>query len=352
MSEGSGTRSSLAFEYARLVDELRPRVILWENVPGVLSSSGGRDFLAFQRSLVDRGYCLAYRVLDAQHTRVDSAPRAVPQRRKRVWLVGCLGGDGRVPAQILFERPGVLGDTAPRREAGQGFAAPAGYGPARDDRVVAGAGVPFDIQRRNPPEYGDSGAAHTLAAHTVMDAHAEGLCVVAAFENHGQDSRVRPTDVSDTRSGKDGTGGNNLPLVVAIEGDLTRPSHMGSGVSTDGASFTLQAREAATKQHSVAVRTANTNANGHGIAEEASHTLDRANWQAVDLRHFVRRLTPGECETLQFFPQGWTRIPYRGKPASECPDSPRYKALGNSWATNCAEWILLRIVAAFRLDMI
>ena len=73
---------------------------------------------------------------------------------------------------------------------------------------------------------------------------------------------------------------------------------------------------------------------------------------AVATRHIVRRLTPGEYETLQFFPQGWTRIPYRGRPADQCPDSPRYKALGNSWATNCAEWILRRIVAAVRLGLI
>lgn len=73
---------------------------------------------------------------------------------------------------------------------------------------------------------------------------------------------------------------------------------------------------------------------------------------AVALNHIVRRLTPRECERLQGFPDDWTRIPYRGKPADECPDSPRYKALGNSFATNCCEYVLRRIVAAFQLDMI
>lgn len=169
----------------------------------------------------------------------------------------------------------------------------------------------------------------------------------------------------------------------------------------------------------VAVRTANTHANGHGFAEEATHTLDRASGQAVAvdidpynaaqtgsaaatlgvnagmptgrnavavgfkagqsangglgveeevcptqshqpsaleptvaLNHIVRRLTPTEAERLQGFPDGWTRIPYRGRPAEECPDSPRYKALGNSFATNCCEYVLRRIVAAFQLDMI
>ena len=139
MCEGSGTRSSLAFEYARLVEELRPRILLWENVPGVLSSNGGLDFAAFLRSLVERGYGVAWRVLDAQFARVDGFPRAIPQRRKRVWLVGCLGDGGGAAAQILFESPRVLGDSPPRREAGKGFAAPAGCGPARDAGMVGGA---------------------------------------------------------------------------------------------------------------------------------------------------------------------------------------------------------------------
>jgi DNA (cytosine-5)-methyltransferase 1 len=59
----------------------------------------------------------------------------------------------------------------------------------------------------------------------------------------------------------------------------------------------------------------------------------------------VRRLTPSECEKLQGFPSGWTRIPYRNKPADACPDGPRYKALGNSWATNCGQFVLDRIKA-------
>lgn len=62
--------------------------------------------------------------------------------------------------------------------------------------------------------------------------------------------------------------------------------------------------------------------------------------------YVVRRLTPRECERLQGFPDDWTRIPYRGKTAEECPDGPRYKAMGNSWGTNCAEWILRRLLAA------
>ena len=57
----------------------------------------------------------------------------------------------------------------------------------------------------------------------------------------------------------------------------------------------------------------------------------------------VRKLTPLECERLQGFPDNWTRIPYRGKTAEQCPDSPRYKAIGNSWAVPVVRWIGERI---------
>lgn len=183
----------------------------------------------------------------------------------------------------------------------------------------------------------------------------------------------------------------------------------GLGIGDDGdPMFTLQA----TKPHAVAIRTANTSANGHGISPELAHTLDQAQGQAVafdttqitspanysnpklgdpchplatgahapavafDLRgreggsQFegphdtaniraasggssrsyvaamqVRRLTPVECERLQGFPDHYTAIPWRNKPADQCPDGPRYKALGNSWAVPCVRWIGWRIAA-------
>lgn len=134
MQEGSGTRSSLAFDFVRLARELRPRWVLWENVAGSIYSKNAPDFLRFVGALGDCGYTLAWRVLDAQYVRVDGMERAVPQRRRRVWVVGCLGADESVPAQILFEPDSIAGRTAPRRRAGQGFA----YSLAGRDRVDAG----------------------------------------------------------------------------------------------------------------------------------------------------------------------------------------------------------------------
>ena len=86
---------------------------------------------------------------------------------------------------------------------------------------------------------------------------------------------------------------------------------------------------------------------GIGIGTDGSAPCLRADAVAAPGGEYVvRRLTPRECERLQGFPDDWTRIPYRGKPAEECPDGPRYKAMGNSWGTNCAEWILRRLLAA------
>lgn len=84
---------------------------------------------------------------------------------------------------------------------------------------------------------------------------------------------------------------------------------------------------------------------GAGFRQDgAAYTLEaRHHVQAVALPWAVRRLTPVECERLQGFPDNFARIPYRGKPADKCPDGPRYKAIGNSWAVNCAEWIGERI---------
>lgn len=146
MSKDSGTRSSLAFHFARLVRELRPRWVVWENVPGVLSSNGGRDFALFAGEIAKCGYGIAYRTFDAQYVRtahiqggrVDGYPRAVAQRRRRVWLVGHLGADARVPVEILFEPRSLRGNQPPSRYTREELAALACGGVGADDSVVEG----------------------------------------------------------------------------------------------------------------------------------------------------------------------------------------------------------------------
>jgi DNA (cytosine-5)-methyltransferase 1 len=110
----SDPRGGLMLTYLEIAQRLRPRWVVWENVPGVLSSGGGRDFGSFLGALGELGYGWAYRVLDAQWCRVDGYERAVPQRRRRVFVIGCLG-DPRRAAAVLFERESVQRDSSSRR---------------------------------------------------------------------------------------------------------------------------------------------------------------------------------------------------------------------------------------------
>jgi len=105
----AGERSGLWYEFHRIIDRVKPGIVVIENVPGLLSSNGGRDFAAVLCGLVECGYGVAWRVLDAQYF-------GVPQRRRRVFIVGSLG-DGRA-AEILFEREGGGGDSPKGRQAG------------------------------------------------------------------------------------------------------------------------------------------------------------------------------------------------------------------------------------------
>lgn len=177
MREGSGTRSSLAFDFVRLARELGSRYIIWENVAGAIDSKNAPDFLAFLRALGDCGYSLAWRVLDAQYVRVDGMERAVPQRRRRVWVVGYSGADESRAAKILFEPDCVAGHTAPRRRTGEGFA----YSLAGCDRVDAPVvdGAPGAGDEGELPVLDMMGGNMSVALHTRQ-----------ISEQSGQDNRA------------------------------------------------------------------------------------------------------------------------------------------------------------------
>lgn len=133
-----GERSGLARDFTRLLREIRPRWFVWENVPGVFSTNGGRDFGTFLRALDDIRFGLAWRVLDAQYF-------GVPQRRRRVFVVGHFG-DWRPAAAVLFERESLRRDTeaSQKKRAGitQALTGCLGAGGADDNRAQAGFYVP------------------------------------------------------------------------------------------------------------------------------------------------------------------------------------------------------------------
>ena len=108
----AGKRSGLFWEICRILDETGSQTIILENVPGLLSSNGGADMAVVIEALVERGYRVGWRVLDAQYF-------GVPQRRRRVFIVGCLGNSGRTPEEILAireSRAGYLEASKPKRE--------------------------------------------------------------------------------------------------------------------------------------------------------------------------------------------------------------------------------------------
>lgn len=293
-------RSALCLAYCRLLETMRPRWFVWENVPGVFSTNGGKDLKAFLRAIDGIGYSVAWRVLDAQYVRVDGYPRAVPQRRRRVFVVGYLG-EWRYPAEVLFEQGRLHRDSPPRREAGE--ETPGGAG-----RGAQAAG--FRAMSISNGQAGELGCANDSVAQTLHCMHDQQA--VLCYENHAQDSRIREIDCAPVLSAKAGTGGGNLPLVASFM--VGQGSRAGGIAFSESAAPTLKA------------------------AMSGSNRVPDVLQSAT-----VRRLTPRECERLMGFPDDWTRIPWRGKPAEKCPDSPRYKACGNSMCVNVMRWIGMRI---------
>jgi DNA (cytosine-5)-methyltransferase 1 len=150
--------------FLEIAQRQRPRWIVWENAPGVLSSHGGRDFGAFLGALGALGYGWAYRVLDAQWF-------GVAQRSRRVFVVGCLG-DGAAAATVLFESESVQRNPAPSREKGQGVAADAAGG-AGGGRGGGCADV-STVDAQNKFDRGDSQHLDRLVVGTLSDGAHQG----------------------------------------------------------------------------------------------------------------------------------------------------------------------------------
>ena len=290
-------RGNLALVYCGILDHFRPKWFVWENVPGVLSSRGGRDFGSFLGALAELGYGFAYRVLDAQWF-------GVAQRRRRVFVVGCLG-DWRGAAAVLFERQSLRRDLAPSREAGQKVAPTVVQGPpysrTGNERVKCDAIIAMAHGQANA-EIRTDGACPTLTC--VHEAP-------IAMQPIAWDEELNPS--------------------VDVAGTLLRG---GAGGRHDGVAQPIGCFKSGQ------------GANARSIAwnEQVAPTLpagDGGNRTPALLQNMaVRRLTPVECERLQGFPDGYTDIQPNGK---QTPDGPRYKALGNSMAVPVMHWIGERI---------
>ena len=474
-------RGNLMLTFLEIAKCYGPRWIVWENVPGVLSSNGGRDFGSFLGALGDLGYGWAYRVLDAQWC-------GLAQRRKRVFVVGCLG-DEESARKVLFEYESVCRNTPPSREARKGIASnvEAGVGVslsevvgslcARDFKGVGsqyvdegkcipvampihdqatrnagkrgnkqdGKGNGFGVGKNGDPsptltkcdKHSVAYSFDALSSNSMKSKNPHsgcrevdlagvldttipepsknqgGLCIVSPAITQCKGSRggssdeaiaeitaihkaqaydmkqhhnPQPTDTVHLTTKNCSFVRGDTPLIqeaiamresgqgywmeddksgtLRAEGENrpSRPSHViaqvafpidsqnmteghssgGKGFGESGdPSFTL------TKAHShaVAVDTYNKTIGekSQSISSSASDINHTGGVINPADRMAVRRLTPKECERLQGFPDDHTLISWRNKPADQCPDGPRYKALGNSMAVNCMRWIGERI---------
>jgi DNA (cytosine-5)-methyltransferase 1 len=349
LDDARGNLSLIFCEIANAIDSVRtvPSIIFWENVPGVLNTKDNA-FGCFLAGLAGEDgelkpagkkwtnagcvfgpkRAVAWRVLDAQYF-------GLAQRRKRVFVVASARNDFN-PAEVLFEFDGLRRDTAS----------------SRNKKETTTSDVEESVRAYNKQrigEYSTEDVASTCAARDYKDATD---LIVNVIPLNTMTMLGRPSDDLKPRMGS-GIGKETDPsptltkahshaVAYSIaENIINRQDHNGgNGIgSQEELQYTL-------------------NATGvHGICtmSDVAGPLDASYYKGQGSRQggerefvgyemAVRRLTPTECERLQGFPDGYTQIPWRNKSAEDCPDGPRYKALGNSWAVPVVAWIGERIL--------
>jgi len=391
-----GSRSGLFWEICRLLDETKAQNFILENVPGLLSSNEGRDMGTVIRALEERGYSLAWRVLDAQHF-------GVAQRCRRVFIIGNLGDDWRTPAEILAIAESSARYSEQSNTKRKEVAASVSAGIADDSR--AGNFELYDFPKESVSPTLNARRAHDTMTYSevarmqgfgdyqmdeisgalkardykdatdlviqpfvkiirsgaraedgslpaevwaerdiaptlnIMDnngeSHATVLNVDPTFfyaKSH-QDVRIQG-DVINTLAATMGTGGGNTPMVHAIQNTVIgRKDTSGPQDKGYGNEEDPMFTLDTTSPHAVAFHLTQTPTSG-----EVSPTMGSSpGGMGMMKNSTVRRLTPVECERLQGFPDGWTE----GQ-----ADSHRYKQLGNAVAVPVVEWIIQRFIQA------
>jgi DNA (cytosine-5)-methyltransferase 1 len=404
LNDDRGNLSLIFCEVANAIDTIRqsrgekPAIILWENVPGVLSTSdnafgcflagivGESDPLVPPRKRWENAGVVVgpqrtafWRVLDAQYF-------GLAQRRKRIFVVASSRNDIDI-GQILFEFDSVQRHSPPSRKTGETNSSTAQTSLAGNVQGLGFQDVSPTL-RANAKQSLMSGDGQINSPFNRTGAPNQELDAYVVVSNHD----VNETIVSSMHKGGGRADGVEIPLAIAFKvrgegtytgeknGDLSKlGQHGGSGmISYEEKTFTISTsqdqfvaytmREDATNntfsinETDVALTLQATQPTSHRLSicsrccaysycirsaminsHHAQMLVQEVVGHTQPLHMRVRRLTPMECERLQGFPDLYTLIPYRGKPAEQCPDGLRYHALGNSWAVNVIVWIGNRI---------
>ncbi len=365
-----GIRGKLTLKYVEAIHAIRPIWNLTENVPGWFNTEDNA-FGAFLAGLIGAEdplvspceggawpgagiadgprYGVAWRVLDAQYF-------GVPQRRRRVFVVGHLGGWRRA-AQVLFEPQGLQGNPSASEEARKRTSADAKSG-SRKSRPISIDRAAFN-QGENAqydPQIKDDGKAPSLVArgphavaHTLKgegfdaseDGTGRGIPIITDMRGNG-DGEISPTL---TREAAGDRPSDYAPMIFEPR-RYTRDNKTGGDPTKKCPPLKAESAQGDSSPHifqqnsrsEVRLIGGDGKTSGSVTSEPGAQ---QQNYAKIGMT--VRRLTPRECERLQDFKDDHTKIPWRKKTADQCPDGPRYKAVGNSWAVCCARWIGHRV---------
>lgn len=316
----SDDRSKLTLEFVRALQEKLPKWFIWENVPGIFSSGGDRDFPAIVRAFTNIGYGICWRVLDAQYF-------GVPQRRRRIYIVGYFG-DWRPPFKVLFESESLRGNIKTSGIKKENIARKFENSAGEETQVIHGTQDPC-VSKKSFCLGRNSGQENVVIINSV-------------HENQRAELTLNKTIGSlKTQGGKPGQG---YPCILRYS-KSHRKHHIDQRIIIDGTSNTLNTSDGCAGQSTQNIIFEPRSADGCPRIPNNQNICPTLNTMGGGQREpcvsgsIVRKLTPLECERLQGFPDNWTAISYRGKTADLCPLGPRYKAIGNSMAVPVMRWI-------------
>lgn len=391
----AGARSGLYMEQIRIIKEMResdvlsgradvdirPRYMVWENVPGAFSTNGGKDFAAVLEEAIrvaepkapdipvpEKGWptsgcfwdelgrwSVAWRVLDAQFWGTSDKP--LPQRRRRIALVADFGGLSA--PEVLFVPKSVSGNLEPGKPKGKAAAGDAGEG-------ACGA-VPCTLKIRGGCSGGGKGALiqedksatlSTLQDQTLFQpvTYGIGSYYSNAMKSDNPNSGIYVAETSKTLDSL------NCGYPGCNQGGMAVVQPVAEPIEVPRIAHTLKAKANCDfREDSETYIVAGVDCRNSTEYQELNGTIQSKSGggfslncnQVVRVKHIVRRLTPLECERLQGFPDGWTDIgewvDSKGKLHKEA-DSPRFKALGNSISIPPWKWVLKRLCACYERD--